>query len=73
MVINFKFFFNKKKFNFLFFILKPFFSKALKECKLWTKANFGKIGEFRYKLYRRVVYYNIWVLTRIILVWVFKL
>ena len=42
-------------------------SKALKECKLWTKANFGKIGEFRYKLYHRLAYYNIWVLTGFIL------
>ena len=42
-------------------------SKALKECKSWSKANFGKIGKFRYKLYPRVAYYNIWVLAGIIL------
>ena len=46
-------------------------SKALKACKLWTKANFGKIGEFRYKLYHRVGYYNIWVLTGLILGYLF--
>ncbi len=46
-------------------------SKALKACKLWTKANFGKIGEFRYKLYHRLAYYNIWVLTGFILGYLF--
>ena len=46
-------------------------SKALKECKLWTKANFGKIGEFRYKLYNRLAYSNIWVLTGFILGYLF--
>ena len=61
---------------FLIFTLRPVLSereasKALKECKLWTKANFGKIGEFRYKLYHRLAYYNIWVLTGFILVYLF--
>ena len=46
-------------------------SKALKACKLWPKANFGKIGEFRYKLYHRLAYYNIWVLTGFILGYLF--
>ena len=42
-------------------------SKMLKECKSWSKANFGKIGEFRYKLFQRLSYYNIWVLAGLIL------
>ena len=46
-------------------------SKALKECKSWTKANFGKIGEFRYKLFHRLAYYNIWVLTGFVLGYLF--
>ena len=46
-------------------------SKDLKECKLWTKADFGKIGEFRYKLFHRLAYYNIWVLTAFVLGYLF--
>ena len=46
-------------------------SKLLAECKSWTKANFGKIGEFRYKLFQRLAYYNIWVLTSFILGYLF--
>ena len=46
-------------------------SKLLAECKSWTKANFGKIGEFRYKLFHRLSYYNIWVLTALILGYLF--
>lgn len=58
-------------FLYLIFGVQRQASKALKECKLWTKANFGKIGEFRYKLYHRVGYHNIWVLTGLILGYLF--
>ena len=58
-------------FLYLIFGVQREASKALKECKLWTKANFGKIGEFRYKLYHRVGYHNIWVLTGLILGYLF--
>ena len=60
----------------IFFLLLAFdasrkASKLLKECKSWTKANFGKIGEFRYKLFQRLSYYNIWVLSGLILGYLF--
>ena len=56
---------------YIIFQIRDKSSKSLKECKLWTKANFGKIGEFRYKLYHRVGYHNIWVLTGLILGYLF--
>ena len=58
---------------YIIFQIRDKSSKSLKECKSWTKNDFGKIGEFRYKLYHRVGYHNIWVLTGFIIIYIFFL
>ena len=58
---------------YIIFQIRDKSSKSLKECKSWTKNDFGKIGEFKYKLYHRVGYHNIWVLTGFIIIYIFFL